>query len=326
VILWVVSGAWAAAAEKSYPQRTVTNVVVWPSGSRADVLNRMVSAEMSRTLGENIYVINRSGGKAGVGGMNYAYSRPADGYTICGISEENAAGAVLGGWPHRMNVWDFFIIGGSPEVISINPQLKIVALEDLIAAARKTPKRFRAAVHYGSVHQLNLKALEDASGAQFQPAYFPDSLTAYTAAADGRASIAIGPLAEQLQLIRRGKLRPLAVLSKKPFTLEGFGEIPPATAVLPALSDQDTVSETIALAVPSGAPAHTRQALGRAFDKALGSPALKNWAKAQATRLSGKTGKRAQAEFAAIEAVVSWSLWNQGIAGTDPKTLGIPKP
>jgi tripartite-type tricarboxylate transporter receptor subunit TctC len=326
LILLLIAGIGSAAADKTYPLRTITNIVIWPHGSRTDLLNRLVSAEMSRTLRENIHVINRAGGKAGISGMNYAYARAADGYTVCGLSEENAAGVVSGRWQRRLNVWDFFIIGGSPEVISINPQLQIDTLEELIAAARKAPQKLRAAVHYGSVHRLNLTALEKASGAKFQPAYFPDSFAAYSATADGRAAFVFGPLAEQLQLIRRGKLKPLAVFAKKPFRLKDFGKIPAASADLPALSKQDTVAETIAFAVPSDTPANIKTVLKRAFEKALASPRVKNWSEVHATRLSGKTGKRAQAEFAAIESVVAWALWEQGIAKQDPKTLGIPKP
>jgi tripartite-type tricarboxylate transporter receptor subunit TctC len=326
VILLFCLGSWATAAEKNFPQRSISNVVVWPAGSRTDVMNRIVSAEMSKILGQRIAVVNRAGGMAGTAGMNYAYARPADGYTLCGLSEENAAGGVLGGWKQRLNVWDFHIIGGSPEVISLNSKTNYKGLKDLVAAARKTPKRFRVSVHYGSVHQLNLTALEAASGAKFQAAYFPDSAAAYAAAADGRAAAVIGPLADQLPFIRSGKLRPLAVLSSKPYTLEGFGKIPTATAAIPELAKQRIVAETIAFGVSNKTPASVKQTLNRAFEKALVAPMLKSWAKEHATLLNGKTGKKAGAEFALLEAVVAWSLWDQGRAKVDPKSLGIPKP
>jgi hypothetical protein len=53
--------------------------------------------------------------------MSHAYSQPHDGYTLCGLSESNVTAGVQGGWDKKFDVWDTFIVGGSPDVISVTP-------------------------------------------------------------------------------------------------------------------------------------------------------------------------------------------------------------
>ena len=86
VVLLALGGV---AVAKDYPKRNITDVVVWGAGGGTDTCNRIIMAEMSRILGVNINVINKTGGVAGSVGMNDAYSQPHDGYTLCGLSESN---------------------------------------------------------------------------------------------------------------------------------------------------------------------------------------------------------------------------------------------
>ncbi len=85
MLLATASGIYAAG--KDFPKRDITNVVVWSAGGGTDTCNRIVSAEMAKFLGVNVNVINKTGGVAGSAGMNFVYSKPHNGYTLCGLSE-----------------------------------------------------------------------------------------------------------------------------------------------------------------------------------------------------------------------------------------------
>jgi tripartite-type tricarboxylate transporter receptor subunit TctC len=54
-----------SVALAAYPDRDITNAVVWGAGGGTDVVNRTIMAEMSKILGVNIFVINRSIGQYG---------------------------------------------------------------------------------------------------------------------------------------------------------------------------------------------------------------------------------------------------------------------
>jgi tripartite-type tricarboxylate transporter receptor subunit TctC len=317
----------ALTAEAKYPARDITDVVVWSAGGGTDVCNRITTAEMAPFLGVNINVVNRTGGVSGSAGMQYVYSRPHDGYTICGLSESCVTAGVQGGWDKRMDVWSYFIVGGSPDVISVTPKTPYKTLKDLIEAAKADPKSIKAgASASGSIHHLNLLALEKGSGAKFNYIPYPGSAPSQTAAMTGEVSVVVTSLAEQQQLLRGKKLRPLGMLIPQAFTVEGLGTIPSAFDDYPGLAEYLPISQAIGMAVPMDTPDDIKAVLADAFKKALATDKMKKWAKDNYYLLSGKTGAEASEEFNKLESLFGWTLWELGAAKVNPETLGIPKP
>ena len=316
----------AYAAEK-FPSRNITNAVVWGAGGGTDTCNRIISAEMAEILGVNINVINKTGGVAGSVGMNYAYSQKHDGYTLCGLSESNVTAGVQGGWDKKFDVWDPFIVGGSPDIISVTPDTPYKTLEDLIEAAKSAPGSIKAAASgAGSIHHLNLLAVENGSGAKFNFIPYKGSAPSQNAAMTGEVSVVVTSLAEQQQLLRGGKLRALAMLIPDSFDVEGLGTIPSSFDSYPGLSKYLPISQAIGFAVPADTPQEAKDVLINAFNQAMATDKVKTWAKENYYLLSGKTGAEAKAVFSALESNFAWTLWELGAAKVNPETLGIPKP
>jgi len=323
IFLAVTTGAYA----KNFPARDITDVVVWGAGGGTDTCNRIITAEMAQFLGVNINVINKAGGVAGSVGMAYAYSRPHDGYTLCGLSESNVTAGVQGGWDKKFDVWDTFIVGGSPDVISVTPDTPYKTLKDLIEAALKNPGSIKAAASgAGSIHHLNLLAVENGSGADFNFIPYKGSAPSQNAAMTGEVSVVVTSLAEQQQLLRGGKLRALGMLIPDSFDVEGLGTIPSSFDAYPNLSKYLPISQAIGFAVPADTPAEAKAVLVDAFNKAMATDKVKNWAKENYYLLSGKTGAESKAVFDALESNFAWTLWELKAATVDPATLGIPKP
>ena len=315
------------AAGKAFPKRPITVVVVWGAGGGTDTCNRIIHAEMTKFLGVPVNVINKTGGVAGSVGMAYAYSQPHDGYTLCGLSESNVTAGVQGGWDKKFDVWDPFIVGGSPDVISVTPNTPYKTLKDLIEAAKKSPNSIQAAASgAGSIHHLNLLALEKGSGADFNFIPYKGSAPSQNAAMAGEVSVVVTSLAEQQQLLRGGKLRALGMLIPESFTVEGLGTIPSSFDSYPGLSEYLPISQAIGFAVPAGAPAEAKAALVDAFKKAIATDKVKKWAKDNYYLLSGKTGAESKAVFDALESNFAWTLWELKAATVNPGELGIPKP
>ena len=211
------------ASARDCPRRNITNAVVWGAGGGTDTCNRVISAEMAKFLDVTINVINKTGGVAGSVGMSYGFNQRHDGYTLTGLSESNVTAGVQGGWNQRMSVWDFFIVGGSPDIISVTPSTPYKTLKDLIKAAKANPGSIKAgASGAGSIHHLNLLALEKGSGAKFNFIPYKGSAPSQTAAMTGEISLVVTSLAEQQQLTRSGKLRPLGMLIPDSYTVAGY--------------------------------------------------------------------------------------------------------
>ncbi|MEZ5581798.1 MAG: tripartite tricarboxylate transporter substrate binding protein [Candidatus Competibacteraceae bacterium] len=319
--------AGSAAFADSYPERDITNVVVWSAGGGTDVSNRVVSAEMAKALGVNINVINKPGGVAGSIGMSFVAKKPADGYTLVGLSESCVTAGVQGGWDQKMDIWYPFIIGGSPDLISVTVSSPYQTLDDLVAAAKKDPRSIKAAAGgAGSIHHLNLLAFMKGTGAEFNFIPYAGSAPAQTAAMTGEVTVVVTSLAEQQQLLKGGKLRALATLTQEGQTLEGVGEIPLAFASYPDLTQYLPISQAIGMAVLNDTPDPIKAKLSDAFSQALASDAVKEWATTNYYLLSGKTGEEAREEFAKLESLFGWTLHELNAAKVDPATLGIPRP
>lgn len=319
--------AGAPAVAQKYPTRDITDVVVWAAGGGTDTLNRLIMGEMQQHLPVRINVVNRTGGVGGSAGMSHVYGQPADGYTLAGISESNVTAGVQGGWDRRFNVWQPFIVGGSPDLISVSANAPYKTLQELVDAAKQKPGEIRAgASAAGSIHHLNLLALEKGTGIDLNYIPYPGSAPAQNAAVSGEVQVVVTSLAEQQQLLRAGRLRPLAMLTPDPAKVDGSGEVPSAFAAFPQLKEHLPIQQAIGFAVRADAPNEVKQVLTDAFKKAMGSEKIKDWAEKNFYQLSGATGEEARKEFDRLESLFAWTLHDLGAASVNPETLGIPKP
>src|SRR5687768_6270201 len=82
LVLAALAGVVATGAQaQTYPQRPVTMIVPFAAGGPTDVVARIVSDHMSRTLGQQIVIENVAGAGGTTGITRAAQSQP-DGYTI----------------------------------------------------------------------------------------------------------------------------------------------------------------------------------------------------------------------------------------------------
>src|SRR5438552_4812338 len=66
---------------QDYPNRSITVIVPFPAGGPSDVVARIVTDQMSKTLGQSL-VIENVGGAGGVIGSGRVAAAAADGYTL----------------------------------------------------------------------------------------------------------------------------------------------------------------------------------------------------------------------------------------------------
>ena len=325
IVLVVALGFVSAQAEVEYPARDITNILVWGAGGGTDTANRLVMAEMAKELGVNVNVNNVTGGVGGSVGMYEAFAKPADGYTLCGLSESVVTAAVQGGFGNRMNVWDFFIIGGSPDLVSVTPNAPYNTIAELVEAAKKNPKSIRAGSSAaGSIHHLNLLAFEKGSGAQFNFIPYDSSAASQNAAMTGEVTLVITSVQEQAELLKAGKLRPLGMLIPEDFDFMGK-KIPSAFKAYPGLSEYLPLEQQIGFAIRKDAPEAVKTKLQQAFKVAMTADPIKKFGAERYFTLKGLVGKEANDIFDKLESVFSWTLWDLGAAQVNPQTLGIPR-
>ncbi|MEP3275965.1 MAG: tripartite tricarboxylate transporter substrate binding protein [Stappiaceae bacterium] len=327
IALGMTAAAAGGATAQEYPFRDITTAVVWGAGGGTDAINRMIMSEMEKELPVSISVINQTGGVAGSNGMTYVLNQPDDGYTLAGISESNVTAGVQGGWDKKFDVWYPFIVGGSPDLISVTEDSPYKSLEELIDAAKANPGTIPAAASgSGSIHHLNLLALENGTDAKFKFIPYGGSGPSQEAAVTGEVQVVVTSLAEQFPLLAGNKLRPLAMLVPESKEIKDLGSIPSAFASYPGLDKYLPLKQAIGFAVLNSAPDDAKQKLTEAFKKAMQSDNVKLWAESNNYDLSGAAGEEASKIFSNLESNFAWTLWDLKAAKVDPSTLDIAKP
>lgn len=329
-VLFGVSVAGASvsggAFAQDYPFRDITTVVVWGAGGGTDSINRMIMSEMETHLPVSINVINKTGGVAGSNGMVYAMNQPDDGYTLVGLSESNVTAAVQGGWDKKFEFWHPFIVGGSPDLISVPANSPYNTLEELVDAAKKEPGSIPAAASgSGSIHHLNLLAIEKGADATFKFVPYKGSAPGQEAAIAGEVQLVVTSLAEQAPLLQGGLLKPLAMLTPDDVVFDG-NTIPSAFGIYEGLDAYLPLKQAIGFAVHASASDDVKAAITAAFDKAMGSTVVSEWATANFYDIGGQSGDEASALFSNLESTFAWTLNDLGVAKVDPMSLNIEKP
>ena len=146
----LISGAGAAAvlaatggrasAQGKWPERPVRFVVPLAPGGAIDFVARQCGEVMSRQIGQQVIVENRTGA-GGTIGMDTVMKSDPDGYTIL-IGNDNAAAA-----PHILKLPHDYTkvllpvidIGHQPLVLGVHPSLGVNSVEEYLAYARKNP-------------------------------------------------------------------------------------------------------------------------------------------------------------------------------------------
>ncbi|MGA0598627.1 Bug family tripartite tricarboxylate transporter substrate binding protein [Enterovirga sp. CN4-39] len=146
----LISGAGAAAvlaatggcasAQGKWPERPVRFVVPLAPGGAIDFVARQCGEVMSRQIGQQVIVENRTGA-GGTIGMDTVMKSDPDGYTIL-IGNDNAAAA-----PHILKLPHDYTkvllpvidIGHQPLVLGVHPSLGVNSIEEYLAYARRNP-------------------------------------------------------------------------------------------------------------------------------------------------------------------------------------------
>src|SRR5476651_1120711 len=73
------------AAAQGWPAKTVKLIIPFPPGGSNDIVGRIIAAQLSERLGQQVVSDNR-GGAGGLIGTEMAAKSPPDGYTLLLIS------------------------------------------------------------------------------------------------------------------------------------------------------------------------------------------------------------------------------------------------
>lgn len=314
-----------SAQADSWPNKPITLSCFAAAGGGTDLISRMVAQAMEPELGVKFNVINRTGGRGGAA-INHVWSRPRDGYEWGGFSESVIPASVLGITPTTSKDWAYFMVAGAPGVISVAPDSPFKSLEDLVAALKANPASVKAAAGLtGGLWHTKLLALEEAAEVQFQYIPYKGSQPSQLAILTKEVDVVLTSISEQAELIRSGRVRPLAMVEMAPKELEDFGLIPAAGEKYPGLAALP-VGQFLGFALPADTPAPILARITTAFEKIMQDEELISYCQEQLLDVMGIHGDEARAMTIEAERVWAWKLHDLGITVKSPAELGIEKP
>jgi len=140
VVAIVLAAGLAPARAQDYPSRSITVIVPFPAGGASDVVARIVTNQMSKSLGQP-FIIENVGGAGGTLGSARAAAAAPDGYTLLAAAMgSHVAAPVLTPNVRYDPVVDFVPIGitaHSPAVVIARKDFPAKDLKEFVAVLRQ---------------------------------------------------------------------------------------------------------------------------------------------------------------------------------------------
>ena len=262
-----------AFAQADWPTKPIRFVVPFAPGGTSEIVARAVAAELSKQLGQTVYVENKPGG-AGTVAMADVAKSPPDGYTmILGHVGTLAVNPyMLTNQPYDVNR-DFVpvtLLAKVPNVFVIHPDVPAKDFTEFVEYVKKNPGK----LNYGSAGNasaghLAMEYLKLVTGMDIAHIPYKGTGPQLTDLLAGRTQASSAGLPALSAHIRSGKLRAIAVGT--PQRVAQMPEVP--TVAEMGYKDFET-SQWYGILLPAGTPPALVKRLQEESAKALRSQAV----------------------------------------------------
>ena len=207
-----------APAATPYPTKPIKLIAPVAAGGGLDNIARTLAEKLSRSIGQQVVVENMGGGGGSIASQAVAKA-PADGYTLMvayvGTHGTNPAVRRL---PYDA-IKDFTpigMIGATPNVLVINPDLPIKSFKEFVDFAKKNPAKLSyGSAGPGTLTHLGMEQLKLAAGIFMVHVPYRGVGPAYTDLLAGQTQAMFPTLFAALPYINTNRVRGLAVTGAK---------------------------------------------------------------------------------------------------------------
>jgi tripartite-type tricarboxylate transporter receptor subunit TctC len=266
LICFDASMSWA----QTYPSKPIRWVVPSSPGGSADAVTRVVADGVSKVLAQRVVVENRAGASGNIGSEFVAKS-PPDGYTWIMMNNAQAANVSL----YKNLTYDLLRdfapitqVDSSPHVIVVHPSLPVKSVAEMVKLAKAQPGKLDyASAGLGTVTFLAAELFKAHAGVDLAHVPYRGGGESLTSIVAGETIVYFSPLPVALPHMRSGRLRALAVTSKKRVSL-----VPEIPTVAESGYPQYEFNLWNGVLVPAKTPKESITAIRNAVLAAMNSP------------------------------------------------------
>ncbi|WP_210495629.1 tripartite tricarboxylate transporter substrate binding protein [Microvirga antarctica] len=262
--------ALAQDASSAYPTKPIRLIVPFAPGGSTDLVARLVAANLSKSLGQQVVVENHGGGGTVIG-TQMAANAPADGYTLLlGSTTLSINPGLRNDLPYdTMKAFQpISNLSRIPYVLVASPKAGVKTIAELLAKAKAEPGAINVgSPGVGSGGHLASELFEMLAGVDFEHVPYKGTGPAMTDLLGGQIDLLFGTILSVMPHIQSGALIPLAIST---------GERSASLPDLPTIAESGVpgyeASSWNSLLVPAGTPAPIVDRLNGDIRKALQSP------------------------------------------------------
>jgi len=212
-----------AVGQQAYPSKPIRLIVGFAPGGGTDIVARAIAPKMGEILGQSIIIENKSGAAGTIGADLVAKSNP-DGYTLLmGHSNSNAISPfVLSNVPYNpaTDFTPITYLGYVPNVLVVKSSLPVNSVAQLISLAKQNPGQMTyGSSGIGSTQHLAGALFSKIAGIQMNHVPYKGSGQAIVDLLGGQITMNFDTLPPNLQQIRQGNLKALAISTPKRLSL-----------------------------------------------------------------------------------------------------------
>jgi tripartite-type tricarboxylate transporter receptor subunit TctC len=270
------AAAWPAAtglaAAQSYPTRPVRIIVGFAAGGATDIIARLVAQSLSQRFGSQVVVENRTGASANLA-TELVVRAPADGHTLLLIGPPAAINATL---YHDLNfnfVRDIAPVAAivrAPFVVVVDPSFPAKTMAEFISYAKANPGKIRMATPgNGTGPEMAGELFKLMTGIDMLTVRYRGDAPSLMGLMGGEVQVYFCTMPPAVELIKAGKLRPLAVTTAA--RTDQLPDIPALGELLPGFE----ASWLSGIGAPKDTPANIIATLNREINASLTDPAFK---------------------------------------------------
>jgi tripartite-type tricarboxylate transporter receptor subunit TctC len=260
--------AWA----QTYPTRPVHLVVGFVAGGIADVFARLIGQRLSQRLGQPFVVENRTGVAGNIATDAVVKAAP-DGYTLLLINATNTINATLYenlNFSFTRDIAPVASISRGPGVLVVSPMFPAKSISEFIAYARANPGKINmGSAGSGSTQHIYGELFKSMAGVDMLHVPYRSGPQALIELIGGQVQVIFDPLANSVEFIRAGKLRPLAVTTAT--RSEMLPDVPTIGEFVPGYE----ASGWQGIGAPRGTPNEIIERLSNEVNAGLADPTMK---------------------------------------------------